>query len=351
MSTFNFSDALLHWFDDYGRKNLPWQDPITPYRVWLSEIMLQQTQVDTVIPYFNRFVQQFPGIDPLATASQDEVLHLWTGLGYYARARNLHKCAQKIVEEHSGNFPEDVEHLQELPGIGRSTAAAIASIAFEKPTAILDGNVKRVLARFHAVEGWPGKSSVEKVLWQHAESHMPTLRCRDYTQAIMDLGATLCSRSKPACSICPLAKHCQALNTNSTADYPGKKPKKSIPEKSVTMTIIFNNQDAIYLEQRPATGIWGGLWSFPEFIDDTDARTWANNTFGKSAEIKHWDTFTHVFSHYKLVISPLIVKVDAHNHKISEKHNSLWYKLGVPAKIGMAAPVKRMLATLTEELI
>ena len=225
----SFSKQLLKWYDVHGRKNLPWQHPITPYRVWLSEVMLQQTQVDTVIPYFEKFVNTYPDVQSLAAAPIDHVLHLWTGLGYYARARNLHKCAIAVCENYQGQFPADQNELASLPGIGRSTAAAIASIAFEQPTAILDGNVKRVLARQYAVEGWPGNKKVENQLWDIAEDYMPQTRCRDYTQAIMDLGATLCTRSKPQCLLCPVNQNCIAKQTGNPTDFPVKNQKKRNP--------------------------------------------------------------------------------------------------------------------------
>ncbi|VUD62240.1 Adenine DNA glycosylase [Thalassocella blandensis] len=347
--TFNFADALLHWFDQHGRKNLPWQHPITPYRVWLSEVMLQQTQVETVIPYFTRFLEHFPNVEDLAKAPQDEVLHLWTGLGYYARARNLHKCAQQISEEFGGEFPGDVETLTTLPGIGRSTACAISSIAFGQSTAILDGNVKRVLTRFHAVDGWPGLPKVEKALWVHANANMPEdlsrQRCADYTQAIMDLGATLCTRSKPACLICPMQTACKAHLTHTVDQFPGKKPKKTIPEKSTVMLLAENKQGEIFLYQRPQTGIWGGLWSLPEFDSQDDAITYCVAKLGKVGEIETWPTLTHVFSHYKLHITPVHIAVKT-KRAIQEPDQQLWYSAGGSHKLGLAAPVKKLLQAI-----
>lgn len=344
-STFNFSKALLRWFDQHGRKNLPWQHPITPYRVWLSEVMLQQTQVETVIPYFERFLEQFPRVEDLAAAEQDEVLHLWTGLGYYARARNLHKCAQMVAEEFDGEFPSDIEQLVSLPGIGRSTACAIASIAFGKPTAILDGNVKRVLTRFHAVSGWPGKPAVEKLLWEHAQAHMPKKRCGDYTQAIMDLGATLCTRSKPSCLICPMQKACEAFEQKAAANYPEKKPKKATPEKSTVMLIAENSRGEVFLAQRPQQGIWGGLWSLPEFTTTDDALTHCQAHLGKVKSSRQWGVMTHVFSHYKLHITPLHVKLKTHL-ALAEPNQQLWYSADANHKVGLAAPVKKLLQAL-----
>ncbi len=342
---FNFSDALLTWFDQHGRKNLPWQDPITPYRVWLSEVMLQQTQVETVIPYFKRFLEHFPEINKMAEAPLDEILHLWTGLGYYARARNLHKCAQTIVSEFDGEFPSDIESLISLPGIGRSTACAIASIAFGQPTAIMDGNVKRVLTRFHAVGGWPGKPAVEKTLWVHAQDHMPEQRCGDYTQAIMDLGATLCTRSKPACLICPMQKHCKAYKTHTVDQYPEKKPKKTIPEKSTVMLLAQNSAGDVFLQQRPQQGIWGGLWSLPEFTSKEQALTYCNNSFGPASATQEWPAITHVFSHYKLHITPVHAQI-SNTTSLQEPASQLWYSADGTQKLGLAAPVKKLLQAL-----
>jgi len=254
MARFVFSKALLTWFDKYGRKNLPWQKNINAYRVWVSEIMLQQTQVETVIPYYERFMQRFPTVSDLAKADIDEVLHLWTGLGYYARARNLHKCAITVSSEQSEKFPNTADELAELPGIGPSTAAAISSIAYQKPDAILDGNVKRVLTRFFAIEGWPGNKKVETELWKQAKALMPKTRCRDYTQAIMDLGATLCKRSKPDCENCPIASECQAKALGAQLEFPHKKPKKERPVKHCQMLLIQNPQGEIALYQRPPSG-------------------------------------------------------------------------------------------------
>ncbi len=350
---FQLSTALLTWFDQHGRQHLPWQSPITPYRVWLSEIMLQQTQVDTVIPYFNRFISTFETIHDLAQADIEQVLHLWTGLGYYARARNLHKCAVTVVDEYNGEIPNEPEQLIALPGIGKSTAHAITSIAFGKPTAILDGNVKRVLARFHATPGWPGTPKVEKVLWKHAEAHMPNKRCGDYTQAIMDLGATLCTRSKPQCELCPLAQKCQAYSTQSADQYPGKKPKKLTPIKETTLLIAQNKDSQILLEKRPPKGIWGGLWSFREFGDEEAAHSHCL-TLGKTLHSERWSAFQHVFSHYKLTIRPVVVQL-APNLQIREgsnQHNETeqrWVTPDEALNLGLPAPIKRIIEQLQSQ--
>ena len=263
MSPKKFQNAVLNWFDQYGRTNLPWQQSINPYRVWVSEIMLQQTQVSTVIPYFERFMHSYPTVDALAAAPLDEVLHHWTGLGYYARARNLHKTAQLVSSELSGQFPDNVPQLIELPGIGRSTAGAISSIAFKNQATILDGNVKRVLARFSATDGWPGKSAVVEKLWLIAETYTPLKRIADYTQAMMDLGATLCTRSSPNCEQCPLMKDCKAFKQGNPQDYPGKKPKKKLPVRTTCFLMIKNSDGALLLEQNPPAGLVGWTLGIP----------------------------------------------------------------------------------------
>ncbi len=343
---FSFSEALLSWFDVHGRKQLPWQHPITPYRVWLSEVMLQQTQVDTVIPYFERFLESFPTVEALADADLDTVLHLWTGLGYYARARNLHKCASIVADEYQGSFPDDPELLITLPGIGKSTAHAITSIAFGHSTAIMDGNVKRVLARYHQVEGWPGTPKIEKQLWQFADEHMPDHRCGDYTQAIMDLGATLCKRSKPNCGECPMSKQCQAYKNERTAELPHKKPKKAIPIKSTTMLIALDPQGRLLINQRPPQGIWGGLWSFLEFDDEADALK-HGQSIGEITHKENWSSIRHVFSHYKLDIHPFIVQITP-TPSINEKQQR-WVTLEDALTLGLSAPVKRLIETLKQQ--
>ena len=346
MPKFQFAKALLGWYDLHGRKHLPWQKKISAYRVWLSEIMLQQTQVETVIPYFQRFLRHFPNVKALAQAPEDEVLHLWTGLGYYARARNLHRCAITVSTRYAGRFPRDVAQLAQLPGIGRSTAAAIASIAFEAPEAILDGNVKRVLARFHAVPGWPGLPAVEKTLWAHAEGHVPRSRNRDYTQAIMDLGATLCTRSKPSCHACPLNGHCLAHARGEEHLYPGKKEKKAKPERSRVFLALMNSNNEILLEKRPAQGIWGGLWSLPEYDPDEDIRGEVERRFGKLRSLSQLAPMRHEFSHYSLVIHPHLAKLGKVAHSAMEADKQLWYTPDQGLRLGLAAPVVKLLGEL-----
>lgn len=342
-----FVKLVLKWFDQHGRKNLPWQQGITAYRVWLSEIMLQQTQVTTVIPYFERFMQRFPTVKDLAKADIDEVLHLWTGLGYYARARNLHKCAQQVVSKYQGEFPVSIEGLVELPGIGRSTAGAISSIAYGQAAAILDGNVKRVLSRLHAVEGWPGQTAVQNTLWQIAEHYTPKRRNADYTQVMMDLGATVCSRSKPRCNDCPLMDSCVAYGQGNMTDYPGKKPKKDKPSKSTQLLMLRNRHGEILLQQRPSTGIWGGLWSFPELPLDQDPQGYCQDYFGDQATLKErWDSYRHTFSHYHLDINPVLLQV-SHSDRAAEP-GWQWVRPESPGKLGLAAPVKTLLKQLSQ---
>lgn len=375
---FNFSQSLLTWFDKHGRKHLPWQEQKSRYSVWVSEIMLQQTQVNTVIPYYQKFMQGFPSIIDLANAPQDEVLHLWTGLGYYARARNLHKAAQKIRDEFAGIFPSDFDDVVGLPGIGRSTAAAILSLADNQPYVILDGNVKRVLARFFAIEGWSGNKKVEDTMWKLAESLKPIedegkeARFDDYTQAIMDLGATLCKRSKPNCEQCPMQSHCLAFAQGRQAELPHKKPKKAIPTKHTHMLIPFVN-GSILMHKRPSSGIWGGLWGFyenAEPIEKLDSEACAGlppelNLIlaGKNAQLKALTPFTHTFSHFHLHISPILIELESTEQLASSsailevnepssiqdtkssgsgEQGPLWFNIQETSKVGLAAPTLKI---------
>jgi A/G-specific adenine glycosylase len=342
-----FSQQVLEWFDQFGRKDLPWQKDINPYRVWLSEIMLQQTQVGTVIPYFERFTAELPTLKDLANAEDDKVLHLWTGLGYYSRARNLHNTAKHVYADHNGKLPGTVEELCQLPGIGRSTAAAIVSIAFKQPAAILDGNVKRVLARYFAVDGWPGQTKVLKELWQHAENLAPQRRPADYSQAMMDLGATLCTRSKPACDRCPLIKDCKAYSQQNQSQYPGKKPKKVIPVKATQMLMIKNPAGEILLEKRPASGIWGGLWIFPQLDLEQDSKNYCHEQLASQIKtIELLPNLRHTFSHYHLDITPVAIQLKNDPAIVMESSRQLWYNLQQPVEIGLAAPIKKLLAKL-----
>ncbi|MFN3712381.1 MAG: A/G-specific adenine glycosylase [Alcanivoracaceae bacterium] len=341
-----FRKAVLGWYEQHGRKDLPWQQNTTPYRVWVSEIMLQQTQVSTVIPYFERFMKRFPSVQKLAKAPQDEVLHLWTGLGYYARARNLHRAAQIVSSDYAGQFPADVDALAALPGIGRSTAGAIASISMNLRAPILDGNVKRVLTRFHAVAGWPGEKAVEARLWAIAEQYTPAQRVRDYTQVMMDLGATLCTRSKPRCSDCPLAKQCQAFAAGEVHLYPGKKPSKATPVRQTLMLLLENPDGEILLEQRPPSGLWGGLWCPPQISDDSELEQALAARNLRSARLQTLPSFRHTFSHFHLDITPLRIRVKSVARGVKETSRQRWVQHHQPGELGLAAPIKKLLASL-----
>ena len=341
MSLTAFQKQLLNWFDQHGRKDLPWQKDITPYRVWISETMLQQTQVSTVIPYFYRFIERFPELETLAHAPLDDVLNLWSGLGYYARARNLHKTARLISER--GFFPDTLDELTLLPGIGRSTAGAILSIAFNKSHPILDGNVRRVLARYKALPGWPGMSRVNKELWELSKQLTPQIRVADYTQAIMDLGATLCKRSKPDCGACPLNLDCQAFITDEVMSFPSAKPAKVSPVKQIIFLILRNEFNQFLLEKRPPTGIWGGLWSLPEFDSIDYALDWCITHQVRILKQQIAGAQRHSFSHYHLDFTPLLIDTDNPRNNVMEANRRLWYKADQIQDIGLAAPIKLLL--------
>ena len=340
-----FSGAILQWFEHHGRKTLPWQYNKTPYRVWISEIMLQQTQVATVIPYYQRFMEHYPDIVALADAPQDEVLHLWTGLGYYARARNLHKAAQTLRDDFHGRFPETLEEVMALPGIGRSTAGAILSLSLGQHHPILDGNVKRVLTRHFAIEGWTGSSAVDKKLWQLTEQLTPSQGVSSYNQAMMDLGASLCSRSKPDCPACPVSNSCQAYAEGRPTDFPTPKKKKAIPAKYCVM-LMLQYREQVYLVKRPPQGIWGGLHCFPEFEDSLAAEEWLALK-GIEADTELLPGLRHTFSHFHLDIEPLHVQLTAPiEHQIMEAETALWYNLANPDAVGLAAVTKTLLQRL-----
>lgn len=340
MST-DFAQQLLSWFDDHGRHNLPWQDNRNAYRVWVSEIMLQQTQVATVIPYFERFMASFPKLSDLAAAPVDDVLALWTGLGYYSRARNLHKCAQVVTEQYQGDFPVDSQTLAQLPGIGPSTAAAIVSQAYNKPAAILDGNVKRVLTRIYAIEGWPGQKVIEQQLWKLAKQLTPQKRNADYTQAIMDLGATICRRNKPLCVACPMQNNCQALAQDKVSALPTRKPKKDLPEKQVWTLLLNDHQQNVQLYQRPHKGIWGGLWSLPEFASLEDLEN--HLALLGITNCQPLPELKHAFSHYKLTLHPYRVSLPANHGYIQESTRLKWYASQQIDTIGLPSPIKQIL--------
>jgi A/G-specific adenine glycosylase len=339
----SFASKLLQWYDVHGRKDLPWQHPRTPYRVWVSEIMLQQTQVAAVVPFFARFTEAFPDIESLAQAPLDRVLHLWSGLGYYARARHLHAAAKRIIEAFDGEMPSNPEELMALPGIGRSTAAAIASIAFGQPAAILDGNVKRVLARVHAIDGWPGNGPVARKLWTLAERAVSHERPADYTQAIMDLGATLCTRVNPACEACPLKVDCIAYGRGAVARYPASRPKRALPTRRTRMLLVVNRTGDVLLERRPPAGVWGGLWCFPEADAEAPLDVVFEGEWLEPERHDAWECVTHTFTHFRLEIEPIVVRLRVENPQIMEGRQRLWYKGGDGREIGLAAPVKRLL--------
>ena len=345
----DFAARLLDWYDQYGRHDLPWQKQVTPYRVWVSEIMLQQTRVGTVIPYFQRFMARFPEVHALASATQDEVLHYWSGLGYYARGRNLHRAAQQLVEQHQGQFPRERPALEALPGIGRSTAAAILALSRGQHEAILDGNVKRVLARHQAVQGWTGEAAVQKHLWMLAENLTPAQRVADYTQAIMDLGATVCTRSRPRCDACPVATDCLARAQGLQSSLPTPRPRREQPLRQVCMLII-QGPEGILLEQRPPTGLWGGLWGFPEVASMDDAAAWCQARLGVDPQECHaMEPFVHTFTHFRLHITPLRMWVQDPAAGVMEGAGRVWYKDTAQAGLGLAAPVARLLKQITQE--
>lgn len=341
-----FAAALLKWFDGHGRHDLPWQNPRTPYRVWVSEIMLQQTQVSVVIDYFQRFMQRFADIPALAAAAEDDVMAHWAGLGYYARARNLHAAAKQVAQEHDGKLPADLDALMALPGIGRSTAGAICALAFDQPTPILDGNAKRVYARYHAVAGYPGTAKVAHRLWDIATRHTPAKRPADYTQAIMDLGATLCVRNNPQCARCPLHNDCAAYAENATHSYPAPKPRRKRPLRHVRMLVI-REQDSVLLVKRPPAGVWGGLWSLPEVPENEHVGDFCRTCLGFGIDTaQQLPPVRHGLTHFELEIQPLAVRATALDNRIMQPIGHDWYKMAdLPA---LPAPVKRLLQQLDE---
>ncbi len=341
-----FTAPLLAWYDIHGRKDLPWQSPRHPYRVWVSEIMLQQTQVQTVIPYFNRFMERFPTIAQLANADEDEVLSLWSGLGYYSRARNLHATAKVVNEIYQGEFPNDLQTLIRLPGIGPSTAAAIVSQAFNEPAAILDGNVKRVLARYFLIKGWPEQAQVKKIMWDFAHSCMPEQRCADYTQAIMDLGATCCTNKKPGCSDCPVQANCQAFINEEQSLYPTKKIKKPIPVQQQQFLVLQDSHNRIYLEKRPPTGLWGGLWCLPGLeIDDCPLGFIKHHYALQGTTPEHLISFKHRFSHFHLDIDAFRIKTQPIAKQLSESTGT-WFSREQLETVGLAKPTSLILSKI-----
>ncbi len=383
----SFSSRLIRWQRTHGRHDLPWQGA-DAYRVWLSEIMLQQTQVATVIPYYLRFVASFPTIDALAAATEEQVLAHWSGLGYYARGRNLHKAARIVAERFGGEFPHRIEDIIELPGIGRSTAAAICALAFHERRAILDGNVKRVLARYCGIEGWAGDKKVEAQLWQQAESLLPP-PCRGrvgegvetsqtstpilafplqggrdvstehewpatnsdvatYIQAQMDIGATVCTRGKPKCDACPVQSDCIAYQTGRVQQLPAPRPRKAVPERSATFLLLMHGND-ILLKKRAPTGIWGGLWCPPQFDDEAAARDWFERNGMEASHGEKLETFTHAFTHFKLHITPLKIQL-AHKPLRAEQPGSVWLDVEEALRAAIPTPVRKVLQQLDRRL-
>lgn len=345
--TKQFSERVLDWFDVHGRKHLPWQQNITPYGVWVSEIMLQQTQVSTVIPYYHRFMNSFPTVNDLADASQDAVLDHWTGLGYYARARNLHKAAGIIAGQYKGQFPATLDEVVALPGIGRSTAGAVLSIACGQNHPILDGNVKRVLARFYAVEGWPGQKPVENQLWEYAAANTPEQRCNHYTQAMMDLGAMICTRSKPRCDACPLQTDCLAYAQGRQGEFPGKKPKKVLPVRTTSMVAVLYH-GSVLMAQRPPAGLWGGLYGFIE--TDKPVTELSDELPVSVGEMQALEPFRHTFSHFHLDIQPWLILADGIEQQRVEENNQRWFNLDEPLGVGTAAPTQKIISQIKQFL-
>jgi A/G-specific adenine glycosylase len=347
-----FSDEIITWQQQFGRHALPWQNTGDAYRIWLSEIMLQQTQVAAVIPYYQKFLQRFPDVQSLADAPSEAVMALWSGLGYYTRARNLHRCAQQIVKEYGGIFPSDPALLQRLPGIGRSTAAAIAAFAYGTRAAILDGNVKRVFCRVFGVAGFPGSKPIEDKLWQQAEQLLPMRQVGAYTQGLMDLGATLCTRTHPACVRCPLASRCVALASGRVHLLPERKPKKITPQRHTVMLVIID-RDQVLLEQRPNSGIWGGLLSLPEITSAADEPSLAIDEvlpravvpFGELQSWRALTPFAHAFTHFKLQVTPYLVTLSRRRDEAGQ-HGHVWFDTTSLADAPLPAPVKKLLLAL-----
>jgi len=340
-----FAPALLAWFAIDGRRNLPWQRNPTPYRVWVSEIMLQQTQVATAIPYYEAFMQRFPDVRSLAVARLDEVLHLWSGLGYYARARNLHRAAQAIVRDHGGRFPETIEQVVELPGIGRSTAGAILALSLGQRHPILDGNVKRVLARHFGVEGYPGDAQVEKRLWALAEACTPHGRAAEYTQGIMDLGATVCTRSRPACLLCPVADGCVARATGSEGRLPAPRPRAARPHREAWLVAAWRGDHKVLLERRPPSGIWGGMWGLPEFPTRAHATQWCREHLSGASPAELVDPVRHAFSHFDYEMRPLRVRCIGKSAELRDDDRYRWYDVREPLKVGLPKPIAKIIGT------
>jgi A/G-specific adenine glycosylase len=345
------AQRLLDWFDVHGRHDLPWQKNACPYSIWVSEIMLQQTQVATVLAYYDRFIARFPTVRALAAAELDDVLGSWAGLGYYARARNLHRAARTVVEEFHGELPTTLDELMMLPGIGRSTAGAILALSRGERVPILDGNAKRVLARYHAIEGWPGEPAVARELWAVAELHTPSRRVAHYTQAIMDLGATLCTKHRPACTVCPLSNECRACRSGRQAQLPASRPARARPHRRVAALLIVDAQRRVLLERRPEHGIWGGLFSLPEIGIEDSAAEWCAQRLGVSPPSETpLAPIAHAFTHFDLDIEPRLVTLGSESAAVMDRDDWLWYNPEDRSlRVGLPAPIEALLRSLRNE--
>lgn len=341
----SFASRLVAWQRRHGRHDLPWQVK-DPYRVWLSEIMLQQTQVKSVLDYYPRFLARFPDVASLAAAPADDVLAQWSGLGYYSRARNLHKAARMVMDEFGGAFPAEREQLERLPGVGRSTAAAISAFAFGRRETILDGNVKRVLARCFGIDGFPGDKAIEKRMWALAEQILPAdaADVGPYVQGLMDLGATVCSRGKPACTACPMVDGCVAAREGRTGELPTPRPKKTVPTRHTAM-LLARHENKVWLERRPPTGIWGGLLSLPEFGTTLEMEGWLNGR-GDGDMLPAWPELEHVFTHFRLIITPQPVRIDRLAAAGVAEADGQWLDIDQAVDAGVPAPVRRLLLRL-----
>jgi A/G-specific adenine glycosylase len=340
-----FASRIVAWQREHGRHDLPWQGTRDPYRIWLAEVMLQQTQVATVVPYYQRFLARCPDLQSLALAPLDDVLALWSGLGYYSRARNLHQAASLALEAHGGEFPSTYDEVLRLPGVGRSTAAAILAFSRGERRAILDGNVKRVLARAFAVQGYPGDRSVEKELWRHAEALLPETGIEAYTQGLMDLGARICMRTKPRCLLCPVAPDCAAHAQGREEAYPEPRPAKRLPQRQ-TLMLLYLDRGSVLLEKRPPTGVWGGLWSLPEADRAADTETLCRDRFGVApARVQRLDAIRHGFTHFRLTIHPVAVWLAGASLR-AEDSNAMWMQPEETLRVALPAPLKPLLASL-----
>ena len=346
----DIAQALLHWFDRHGRHDLPWQHPRTPYRVWVSEIMLQQTQVAVASGYFLRFMAAFPTLAELAAADEDQVLAQWSGLGYYSRARNLHRAARQCVQQHGGELPRDLDGLLALPGIGRSTAGAVLAQAHGERVAILDGNVRRVLCRLHGLHGTPGSADLERRLWELSTAQLPQQRLADYTQALMDFGATLCRRARPDCAACPLRARCVALREDLVAQLPQPRQRKPLPTRECVMLVLLDRERRVLLQRRTKNGVWAGLWSLPECADADRAEHWLRRHVRPGTAAAILPSFEHVFSHYRLRVAPHRW-VDCTPATVADRADLRWATRDELRDIGLPAPVRRLLhGALDEEL-